>query len=220
MFPEDRFQFVPQFFRNNIVSVLLAVFGILFLGLGFFVSSYSPQEKKDELVFEAGNESLQVEDEKKTVLGSSDRKESIRVDIAGAVVNPGVYAFADDARMQDVVLAAGGFLETANKEWVAKKFNLASRVQDGMKVYIPFLGEEGSSEVVLGGSVADNTDAPGGVNINTATQAQLEGLSGVGPVTAQKIIVNRPYSAVDDLLTKKVIGQSIFDKIKSEIVAR
>jgi competence protein ComEA len=218
MFPEDRFQFVPQFLRRNFVSVLLAVFGVIFLAIGFFVSSFSPQDKKDELVFEAGNESLQNDDEKKTVLGSSDRQGSLRVDIAGAVMKPGVYTLADDARMQDAVMAAGGFLETANKEWVAKKFNLASRLQDGLKVYIPFSGEEGLSEGT--GGYIDNTATPGRVNINTATQAQLEGLSGVGPVTAQKIIASRPYGAVDDLVTKKVIGQSTFEKIKSEVVAQ
>ena len=55
------------------------------------------------------------------------------------------------------------------------------------------------------------------VNINIATLAQLEELPGIGPVTASKIISDRPYQTVDDLLNKKIVGKAIFEKIKDLI---
>ena len=55
------------------------------------------------------------------------------------------------------------------------------------------------------------------VNINTASETELDALPGVGPVTAQKIISNRPYQKIDDLVSKKAVGASVFSKIKDQI---
>ena len=57
------------------------------------------------------------------------------------------------------------------------------------------------------------------VNINTSTQAQLESLSGVGPVTASKIITGRPYASIEELLGKKIVGKAVYEKIKDFIVS-
>ena len=55
------------------------------------------------------------------------------------------------------------------------------------------------------------------ININTSSQSQLEILPGIGPVTAQKIILGRPYGSVDELLGKKIVGTKVFDQIKERI---
>ena len=56
------------------------------------------------------------------------------------------------------------------------------------------------------------------VNINTASQSDLESLPGIGPVTASKIISDRPYQIVEDLVNKKAVSKAVFEKIKDQIV--
>lgn len=187
--------------KSNIFPLLLGVIGLILLSLGF-ISSLVGSSKTDDIVFEEGNE--QSEESK------------IIIDIQGAVVSPGVYTLKGDARIKDALIAASGLASDADREWVAKNLNQAARIQDGAKIYIPKYGE--SSSVSSGQEVsAGLVSASGSININSASQSELESLPGIGPVTAGKIIDNRPYSAIDELRTKKVVGQSVFEKIKDKI---
>lgn len=140
----------------------------------------------------------------------------ISVDVSGAVVNPGVYQLTDGSRIEDAVEAGGGFVPDANKEYISKSLNMAQKLSDGSKVYVPFEGEQGGG--VLGSGVVAGTSTSAVVNINNATQAELEALSGIGPVTASKIISDRPYQTVEELLNKKVVSKGVFDKIKDQLV--
>lgn len=137
----------------------------------------------------------------------------ISVDVSGAVNKPGVYQLKENSRVEDAVVVAGGFSADSNSEYVSKSINLAQKLVDGTKIYIPFRGEAGAT-VVAGVAGSSTTSI---ININSATQKDLESLSGIGPVTAGKIISNRPYSKIEDLISKKVIGKAVFDKIKNEI---
>ncbi len=145
--------------------------------------------------------------------------QKISVDVSGAVKSPGVYELGSSDRVQEAISAAGGFSATASAEYIAKTLNLASKLADGMKIYIPFKGEPtapvSAGFVNQGGVVGQKIG--GVVSINTATQAELEALPGIGPVTASKIISGRPYQSIDDLTNKKVVGKSVFMKIKSSI---
>src|SRR3989344_1087747 len=69
---------------------------------------------------------------------------------------------------------------------------------------------QNSNNEILG--VLDNL-----ININTASQSELESLWGIGPVYAQNIIEQRPYSSVEELLTKKIIKQNVYDRVKDQI---
>lgn len=183
-------------FRQNKVPILIGsigVFLILFGLLQFFMKN----DEEPPLVLEKAEAS----------------HEELVVDMEGALMNPGVYKLTGNARMVDALAAAGGLSESADRVWVEKNINLAKRISDGLKIYIPRVGEE--VEINLStSSEASNSNL---IDINSASTSQLESLPGVGAVTAQKIIDGRPYSTIEDILTKKVVGNSTFEKIKTSI---
>jgi competence protein ComEA len=138
------------------------------------------------------------------------------VDIEGAVVKPGVYSLPLGSRLKDGLIMAGGLSASADREKIAKSMNLAARLTDGAKVYFPKQGEI-SSTVNTQSGVVSSSDVSTLININEASEGQLDTLYGVGPATAQKIIGGRPYSDIQELLTKKIVSRSVFDKIKDRI---
>lgn len=140
----------------------------------------------------------------------------IVVDVSGAVNKPGVYKLSDGSRIEEAISQAGGFTQKANQEYISKYLNMAQKVSDGTKIYIPFTGEQ-TTAVQNSGSVA-GVATSSKVNINTSSQSELEALSGIGPVTASKIISDRPYQEVADLLNKKVISKALFEKLKDSLV--
>ncbi|MEK7182954.1 MAG: helix-hairpin-helix domain-containing protein, partial [Patescibacteria group bacterium] len=142
--------------------------------------------------------------EKVEILSGEESGEVV-VEIAGAVEKPGVYKFQAESRVDDLLINAGGLSADADREWVDKALNRAAKLVDGQKIYIPEKGSTGVQGSVgtiprqnEGGSVLSG----GLVNINSASQAELEALPGIGPVTAQKIIEGRPYSGLEELLTR------------------
>ena len=115
------------------------------------------------------------------------------------------------------MVASGGLTELADRNWIAKNLNLALKVTDSQKIYIPKVGDT-ASQTFLGTS--DQIGSTDLININSASEAQLDKLPGIGPVTAAKIINNRPYSTIDQLLEKKAVSQKVFDQIKEKIIAQ
>lgn len=142
----------------------------------------------------------------------------ISVDISGAVVKSGVYQLSEGARVEDVLKAAGGLTDQANQQYVAKSLNLAQKLVDGSKIYIPSEDEAYTGLGQTTGSVAGASTNSSQVNINSATQVQLEALPGVGAVTAGKIISGRPYQSVDELVSKKIVGKAVYERIKDLVV--
>jgi len=150
----------------------------------------------------------------------SARQRMVTVDIEGAVSNPGVYETAEGSRIGDLLDHAGGLTPEADNEWVGKTLNRASILTDGAKLYIPKKGEvQGDSDV--GKKREDGgrqTEGIGGViSLNTASEKELDTLPGVGEVTARKIIDNRPYQRTEELLERKIVGASVYEKIKGLI---
>ena len=137
----------------------------------------------------------------------------VKVDISGAVKSPGVYELPLGSIIKDAILKAGGVTTQASAEYLSKNLNLAQKVSDGMKLYIPKTGETGTTV----GAVAGASAQGGVISLNSASTSELESLPGIGPTTAQKIIDNRPYSDLNELLGKKVVGRATFEKIKDKI---
>lgn len=174
----------------------LSLFGLIFFAYGL-ISLFNPQQPSD------------------IVFSTSEKEEpalEIMVDVEGAVLKPGVYKIKPEARIQDALIAAKGLSQDADRDWVAKNVNLASKLQDGMKIYVPALGERvfSQAEVSSGGPAGT-----GSININLASSGELDKLPGVGPVTAEKIINGRPYLSIEDV--KRSVGNSVFEKIKDKI---
>lgn len=143
--------------------------------------------------------------------------QQLLVHVAGQVQAPGVYALPEGSRVQDAVAAAGGPLADGD----SNALNLAAPVADGQKVTIPKPGEPVPVDAIAGvGDSAGGT--PGGlVNLNTASQAQLESLSGVGPVLAQRIITHREtkgrFTSPRQLLEVSGFGPKKYDALKDQI---
>jgi competence protein ComEA len=144
------------------------------------------------------------------IIESAPTPKNFLVDVGGAVENPGIYEFGPEARLNDALVAAGGLDKDADTDWVSHNLNLAGKLTDGAKIYVPYRGE---GEVA---GVAGGTDL---ININTAPLTELDRLWGIGPVTAQKIIEGRPYTKTADLLEKKIVKANVFEAIKDEISA-
>lgn len=191
---EVEFKLNPKKF--GVHPLVLAVFfgGLFLLAIGVGLVFLNKPAQEDFKII-SGTE---VAGEKVTA--------EIMVHVDGAVVQSGVYKLSGDLRVDDAIKAAGGMTSEAD----TSRVNLAAKITDGQKVLVPRLGEVTSDK----GQVTSQSQL---VSINSGTQAELESLPGIGPVTAQKIISLRPYSSVEELLSKKAVSNSVFAKIKDMV---
>ncbi len=134
---------------------------------------------------------------------------SIWVDVQGAVAQPGVYQLPSQARVKDALIAAGGLTEEADREVVARTINLAAPLKDGDKLYLASINQEDSQQVA-GLQTGSNL-----INLNTASSSQLESLPGIGPVRAQAIIDQRPYTRIEEV--QLVIPDSVYQEIVGQL---
>jgi len=142
-------------------------------------------------------------------------RKMIHVDVEGGVERPGVYGLPLGSRVDDAIRIAGGISSEVDADGLAKQLNRASVLVDGGKIYVP---KKGEVQGVVNSMSYNNSSQNGSmININLASQTELDSLPGVGPVIANKIISARPYNTLDDLVNKKVISASLFKKIKSRL---
>ncbi|HEX2177933.1 MAG TPA: ComEA family DNA-binding protein [Actinomycetota bacterium] len=137
------------------------------------------------------------------------------VHVSGQVTAPGVYELPAGSRVQDAIGAAGGALGEAD----ANALNLAAVVADGQKITVPKPGE--AAPEAGDGAAAAAAGAPAKVNLNHATQAQLEELPGVGPVLAQRILTHRQtkgrFTSPRQLLEVSGFGPKKYESVKDQI---
>ncbi len=148
-----------------------------------------------------------------------------RVYVSGAVVHPAVYELPPGSIIDDAVRAAGGFAAEADPAAV----NLAQPVADGMQVHVPALGQAAATPppVSLPAGAATAPSRMGGVttagliNINLASQTDLEMLPSIGPSTAANIITyreaNGPFATIEAIMDVPGIGEGKFEAIRDLI---
>jgi competence protein ComEA len=140
---------------------------------------------------------------------------TVVVHVAGAVLRPGVYELATQARVVDAVTAAGGLAEGADEV----RLNLAAPLSDGERVYVPLVGEDLPPSLGPSGSAPVAGAAVGGpVDLNAADEAALDALPGVGPATAAAIVEHRQrigrFTSVEQLLDVRGIGEAKLEALR------
>jgi competence protein ComEA len=140
---------------------------------------------------------------------------TVTVHVAGQVASPGVYAVPAGGRVADAVIAAGGTSSEADME----QLNLAARVSDGERVYVPRKGEAAPPVAASPtGTVPKGGAAAGPIDLNTATAEQLEALPGVGPATSKAILAYRTshgrFRSVTELLEVPGIGPAKLEAMR------
>jgi competence protein ComEA len=143
------------------------------------------------------------------------------VDVEGAVQHPGLIAVPAGSRIGDALRLAGGFAPNADLRAASASLNLAELLGDGAKIIVPELGGTSRGEA----TGPSRTAAPGAVplvDLNTASQTELETLPGIGPVTAGKIVAARAeqlFARVDELRSRNVLGSATFENLRDLVTA-
>lgn len=173
-------------------------------------SSYEEEEKTEETDTDVTDEIRIIP----TPTTEPEEPETILVHICGAVMRPGVYELASDSRVIDGINLAGGFNEEASTD----ALNLASRLTDGSRVYVPTVDEVVTDTTEIEAPAYEEDER---ININTADITTLTGLKGVGETRAKSIIAYREenggFKSIEDIMNVSGIGPASFEKIKDDI---
>lgn len=204
--------------REQIVILLLVILVGAITLYGFYRNNnklndmdLKGKEIGEEMEIEETNEDENIDEE----------PEYIMVHISGQVFNPGLIELKNGSRVIDAVNSAGGLKEEADLD----RINLAKKLVDEQKIYIPKIGEEidiveeedGSSE-----STQENSgDSSNKININTGTKEELMSLPGIGEVLAERIIEYREsnsFKSIEDIKNVSGIGDKKFESIEDMII--
>jgi competence protein ComEA len=144
-----------------------------------------------------------------------DASGALVVEIVGAIADPGVYRLDRGARLVDLLRAAGGYSPRVDTARLEAELNLAAPLTDGAHIRIPSRDDPAGTAIPRG----PTGGASGGplVDLNRATQAELEALPGIGPATATKIITAREearFASVDELRSRGILGEKTFLKLR------
>lgn len=170
------------------------------------------------------------------VASKAAQAKTVRVQVSGAVLEPGIYDLPANCRVEEAIAAAGGLTENADSERV----NLVRKVRDGMQIRVPVqkaartnstqrgnskaksgLGESasGKSSNAKAGSGRNNSMMQS-VRINSASAGELQQLPGIGPALAQRIVETRSrgrFTSADDLLRVPGIGKAKLAKLRAYV---
>ena len=202
----------------EIILLFVAII-ITIISLIIYTSNNQINEKQDQTL--------------KASLSPKIINENIFIDASGAVKKPNLYQVNYGARIKEVIDKAGGLSDDADVIFFNRNFNLARIVTDQEKIYVPSIAEINNGIFIQNQltldyvspstsniNIAPTTDTQTDnqlISLNFATIEELDQLPGIGQVTANKIITNRPYSTLEELLTKKVVNKNVFEKIKTLI---
>ena len=194
-------------------EVIIAVTAVVCVSIaGLF---YISDRQKAYDVYELASVSAPAQsDDPEITKQAEEQDKRIKIYIAGAVASPGVYELDEGSRIEDALILAGGPTQEADM----LRINLAARLKDEQQVIVPKEGEM-LDKILL---EVQNNDNDSLININTADEAKLMELPGVGQVTAKNIIAYRTehgaFKSIEDIKNVSRIGEKTFDRLKDLII--
>lgn len=207
--------------KDKKVKIIIAFISIpIIIFLIYYINT-----KNDEIIISSNiieENEVNGENEKKE---TKEEIENIIVHVSGCVNKEGIVELPINSRVIDAINYAGGVKENAD----LSEINLASILEDGIKIYIPSLQEKTenalnqNNELNISSKINENISSNSiqKININTATQEQLDTLPGIGQSTALKIIEyrkeNGKFKKIEDIKQIKGIGEAKFNKLKDLI---
>ena len=213
-----------KYINKKTKILLIILIAIMAIGISYYAYQ---NEKESQNIIEQQN--LEIEENKQEE--SSKETKKIIVHVSGAVQNEGVIELEENSRIADAIEKAGGFREDA----YTKDVNLAYKLEDGMKIYIPTIEEKENekTKVIVESNIetennnssysnaSDGKNTNSKVNINTASKEELDTLPGIGPSTAEKIInyrkENGKFKSIEAIKDVSGIGDSKYENIKDMI---
>ena len=235
---------------NKKQKIIMAIIGSMII-IAFLYYIYT---KEDDMVISTEENIIEntvgnLEENEETTKENTDK---IIVHVSGAVNKEGIVELEENSRISDAINKAEGLKENAD----TKNINLAFKLEDGMKIYIPTIEEtaketakeneqnanyhendnlnqnmiDENSKYITSSSGADQEEQTNGnsepkknekININTATQTELETLPGIGPSTSLKIVnyrkENGKFKNIEDIKEVSGIGDAKYENIKDLI---
>jgi len=198
-------------YKAEIVLTIIS-FLIVVISTGMFFVNQNRRDSEIEIATDS-NQSLTT-------------SSKIHIDVAGAVNKPDVYQVTFGARLKDVLTMAGGLSDEADKNFFSRNYNLAKILVDQEKIFVPsttdlnsglFIESQRTLDYNQPQNISFSSDAEESINVNSASLEELDTLAGIGKTTAEKIIRGRPYKSLDELITNKILNQSVYEKIKNLI---
>lgn len=210
-----------QKLNKKILFIIIIISGIIYVVFNYFT------QNKNKENLENISQDIIINNQTENTTEENNNQEKIVIHITGAICNEGIYELEENSRIVDAVKMAGGLKEEAD----LKQINLAYVLEDGMKINIPSKNDNSNENInntenyitkeKLNSSNNTNSAKTSKININSATQTELETLPGIGPSTALKIINYRKekgkFNKIEDIKNVNGIGESKFNKIKEFI---
>lgn len=209
-----------KFLNKDKLPYLIIVFLLLIIGYQYY-DNHSKDDAKEFLkintagIIDNKKKSLDENTKELEIEKATEESEEIMVHISGAVNSPGILRLDSSKRVVDALDLAGGARDDADLDRV----NLAARLHDEEKIYIPKVGEVQENMTTLVSSPSSSGPASK-ININSADLSELTKIPGVGEKTAQKILdyrANNSFSSIEDIKNVPGIGDKKFESMKDYI---
>lgn len=209
-----------KFLKKDNLPYIIIVALLLVIGYQYYDSHNEDDDAKEFLKINTSgvtdkNKALESGSSDLAIERASEEKEEIMVHISGAVNKPGILRLDSNKRVVDALDLAGGARDDADLD----KINLAAKLHDEEKIYIPKIGEVQSNISSLASSPSSSASSSK-ININSADLNELTKIPGVGEKTAQKILdyrANNSFSSIEDIKNVPGIGDKKFESMKDYI---